>query len=154
MFASVHCCTGDLALEVLIFTFFGDLPTASLYLGTRTMAVKETIRINQSGESAVSNRILAELDPLSNAFGFGVRRLAFTVHRFGGALRLFRKREQTETVRRPRLLRPAPPNGERRTPNAKVLPLIAKSIVPLFRCVSRIRSLQLLQIDSDLYLSP
>jgi hypothetical protein len=77
MFASVHCCTGNLALEVSDLKFFGILPTASLYLGTRTMAVKETIRINPWEESAVSNRILAELEPLSS----GVKRSPFTVRR-------------------------------------------------------------------------
>jgi hypothetical protein len=77
MFASVHCCTGNLALEVSDLKFFGILPTASLYLGTRTMVVKETIRINPWQESAASNRILAELEPLSS----DVRRSPFIIHR-------------------------------------------------------------------------
>jgi hypothetical protein len=84
MFASVHCCTGNLALEVSDLKFFGILPTASLYLGTRTMVVKETIRINPWQESAASNRILAELEPLSSDVRrspFIIHRSAFTVHR-------------------------------------------------------------------------
>src|ERR1700722_288193 len=84
MFASVHCCTGNLALEVSDLKFFGILPTASLYLGTRTMVVKETIRINPWQESAVSNRILAELEPLSSDVHrspFIMPRSPFTVHR-------------------------------------------------------------------------
>ena len=149
MFASVHCCTGDLALEVLILTFFGDLlPTASLYLGTRTMAVKETIRINPAGESAVSKSILAELQPLSS----GVRRSPFTVRRARKPWRivslcLFRTERKPRRFAYPRLV-----NGERRTPS--VPPLIAKSIVLYFVVSLRIRSIQLLQVDSDLDLSP
>jgi hypothetical protein len=97
MFASVHCCTGNLALEVSDLKFFGILPTASLYLGTRTMVVKETIRINPWQESAASNRILAELEPLSSDVrrspfiihrsAFTVYRLPFTVHRSAFTIR-------------------------------------------------------------------
>jgi hypothetical protein len=45
MFSSVHRCTGDLTCEVLILTCFGNLPPdRQVYLGMRTMIVKETIR--------------------------------------------------------------------------------------------------------------